>query len=137
MVVTGVGLEVVVVDVSTVVVVVVVYGFLTAGGSGLFLKASFFQFGLGNCGFLSLCGFTGTGAVSESISSYSSTFINGLMVVVLSSGVVVVAVFTSELSPLDSVSFLSEGLYPTRANINNSNIHFWQNIKYSLFLRQE
>jgi len=92
------------------VVVVVVYGFLTAGGSGLFLKASFFQFGLGNCGFLSLWGFAGTGAVSESISSYSSTFINGLMVDVLSSGVVVV-VFTSELSPLDSVSFLSEGLY--------------------------
>ena len=127
--VTGVGLAVVVVVVGAAVVVIGTGAvFLTAGGGGLFLKASFFQFGLGNCGFLSLLGFAGTGAVSESISSYSSTFINGLMVVVLSSGVVVV-VFTSALSPLDSFSFLSEGLYPARANINNSNIHFMA--KYS------
>jgi len=110
-VVTGVGLDVVVVVGAAVVVIGTGADFLTAGGGGgLFLKASFFQFGLGNCGFLSLFSFAGTGAVSESISSYSSTFINGLMVVVLSSGVVVV-VFTSVLSPLDSVSFLSEGLY--------------------------
>ena len=71
-----------------------------------------------------MVGLAGTGAVSESISSYSSTLISGLMVVVLSFGVVVVVSF----SPLDSVSFLSEGLYPGRANINNSKIHISQNI---------
>ena len=48
------------------------------------------------------------------------------MVVVLSFGVVVVVVVS--FSPLDSVSFLSEGLYPGRANINNSKIHISQNI---------
>ena len=125
--VTGDGLTVVEVVGAAVVVIGTGAGFLTTGTGGLFLKASFFQFGLGNCVFLSLLGFAGTGAVSESISSYSSTVINGLMVVVLSFRVVVVD-FTSAVSPLDSVSFLSEGLYPARASINNSNIHFWQNI---------
>ena len=73
-----------------------------------------------------MVGLAGTGAVRESISSYSSTLISGLMVVVLSFGVVGVVIV--ETSPLDSVSFLSEGLYPGRANINNSKIHFSQNI---------
>jgi len=60
-----------------------------------------------------LLGLAGTGAVRESISSYSSTLISGLMVVVLSFGVVGldVVVVVVEISPLDSVSFLSEGLY--------------------------
>ena len=76
-----------------------------------------------------MVGLAGTGAVRESISSYSSTLISGLMVVVfLSFGVVGLVVVVVETSPLDSVSFLSEGLYPGRANINNSKIHFSQNI---------
>lgn len=72
-----------------------------------------------------MVGLAGTGAVRESISSYSSTLISGFMVVVLSFGVVVVVI---SFSPLDSVSFLSEGLYPGRANINNSKIHISQDI---------
>ena len=76
-----------------------------------------------------MVGLAGTGAVRESISSYSSTLISGLMVVVLSFGVVGLdVVVVVEITPLDSVSFLSEGLYPGRANINNSKIHFSQNI---------
>ena len=54
------------------------------------------------------------------------------MVVVLSFGVVVVVV---SFSPLDSVSFLSEGLYPGRANINNSKIHKFARYSENIFER--
>lgn len=55
--VTGDDLTVVVVVGAAVVVIGTGAGFLTTGAGGLFLKASFFQFGLGNCVFLSLLGF--------------------------------------------------------------------------------